>query len=192
MNAHPSRRRTDGPSPHRAGVARSAGAVAAALVAVGLLAAGCAEPVAEDTGTVTNDIELSPALAYRDGDPAIEIVSPADRATVTSPFLLEVDATNFELSPSGTTKDGHGHLHVLIDRPCVEPGVVISPSETALDIEGGASEVLVELEPGRHELCVQVGDGFHVAVALSDRIVVDVVDRGTGVDADSVPVPGGP
>lgn len=148
----------------------------AAPVAVWLLvalAAGCGSEQASPPQTT--EANLSDALAYRNTDPTIEIVSPEDGATVTSPVLIEVETENFSLGPAGTTRDGEGHFHVIVDEGCITPGLVIPENKVVAHAGNGASSRLVELEPGRHELCVQISDGFHVAVSIFDRIVVDVV-----------------
>ncbi|MGB5760007.1 MAG: DUF4399 domain-containing protein [Acidimicrobiales bacterium] len=133
-------------------------------------------------------INLSTALAYREGDPEIEVVSPEDGATVTSPVEIVVETRNLTLSPPGETQDGEGHLHVLIDLPCEQPGLVIPTDAETVHGSEGMGRIAVDLPPGRHELCVQVGDGFHIAVAIQDRIVVNVVEdqRIDGIDLDGI------
>ncbi len=150
------------------------------LAAMLSLAAACTSPpdVPLEAG---DEINLSTALAYREGDPEIEVVSPKDGATVTSPVELVVETRNLTLSPPGETQDGEGHLHVLIDQPCEQPGLVIPTDAETVHGSEGMGTIAVELPPGRHELCVQVGDGFHIAVAIHHRIAVNVVeDRRSG------------
>ncbi len=159
----------------------------ALLVAVMLwLVAACSSPP-EAPLEAGDRINLSTALAYREGDPEIEVVSPEDGATVMSPVEIVVETRNLTLSPPGETQDGEGHLHVMVDLPCEQPGVVIPTDAETVHGSEGMGRIAVELAPGRHELCVQVGDGFHIAVAIQDRIVVNVVEdqRLDSTDLDS-------
>lgn len=130
--------------------------------------------VADDGVDEARSPELSDALVARRGEPAVRVVAPEDGATVTAPFVVEVETDNLELSPAGRTKDGEGHFHILVDQECVEAGMVIPTDERSIDVSDGASTETISLPAGRHELCVQIGDGFHVAVAIVDRVTVNV------------------
>lgn len=152
---------------------RAARTIIVSLVA--LLSACASEP----PEAIANrpDSVVSLALIDRgDGPPELEVLAPADGATVSSPFRVEVQAVNFELAPSGRTRDGEGHWHVLVDQECLAPGTVIPKDETSLHVGSGESEAEFELPPGTHKLCVQAGDGFHVAVNVSDMIEITVTD----------------
>ncbi len=148
---------------------------ALALVMVAIIA-GCATAPGTASGPVAEPT-LSSALALRDGEPQLTITGPADNATVTSPLVLSLDVENLTLSPAGETQDGEGHLHVFLDQDCMQPGLIIPDEEHILHVPDEALIVTIDLDPGRHDLCVQIGDGFHVAVAVQDRISVTVVDR---------------
>lgn len=127
-------------------------------------------------GSVTPDpgaTEPPAALALVDA-PALRIVEPADGATVTSPVRLEVDVDNYALAAKGVSRDGEGHFHVIVDRPCVTPGDVINDDHH--HVGSGDAFTEIELSPGTHELCLQVGDGFHTAVDISAAITITVVD----------------
>lgn len=143
-----------------------------ATAALAMTSAGCAGN-RDQAAFVAVEPELSPALSARDGQPTITIVSPADGATVEPTFDIEIEVENINLAPKGRTADGEAHFHVLVDRDCLEPGLVIEDEE-AVHVGNGLSKVELELNPGSHELCVQLGDGFHVAVAVTDTINVVV------------------
>ena len=181
------------PTPPRA-------AVLALGVALAVLAGACtsADPPADSLGSATLDATdatevtlgsaphrgagpaLSGALAFRSGPPTVTVTEPGDGAVVPPSFRLAVTATNLQLSPAGETRDGEGHLHVLIDRGCVAPGDSIPFDDTAVHIGDGAASTQLVLAPGRHELCVQVSDGFHIAVAIVDQLTVRVVEQRPG------------
>lgn len=141
-----------------------------------MLVAGCAadvEPMAEESG---EGMVLSDGLAFRDGDPEIVIVSPTDGSMVTSPLRIRAETANLTLSPSGRTHDGEGHLHILIDQECFQPGEVIPTDSDAVHVGNGTGVKEIELSPGRHDLCIQVGDGFHIAVAIVEQLSVFVFE----------------
>ncbi|MGI9596779.1 MAG: DUF4399 domain-containing protein [Acidimicrobiales bacterium] len=168
-----------------------------ATIALAILAAGCSAAV-EQTIDSGEEVSLSDALAFREGDPRITIVQPSPDAMVTSPVLIEVDTSNLMLSPSGETHDGQGHLHVFIDQDCLQPGTVIPTDSTTIHVGDGTGGELIDLSPGHHDLCLQIGDGFHIAVAIVQRISVFVFEpmtwpgESTSVDGatDSDPGPG--
>ncbi len=146
----------------------------AAMLTLTLIGAGCADN-GDQAAFVTAEAELSPALSARGGEPTITIVSPADGETVDPTFHVEIEVENIDLAPKGRTVDGEAHFHVLVDKDCLDPGLVIGEEE-AVHVGNGLGKVELELNPGRHELCVQLGDGFHVAVAVTDTITVMVSD----------------
>lgn len=148
--------------------------IAVALIASMIVAAGCAAN--QEPELRSSAIELSDALAFRDGEPSITIVRPSDGSLVVSPITLRVDAENLRLRSAGATKDGEGHLHILIDEECKSVGVVIESGSNVIDLNDGRSETQLDLEPGQYEICVQVADGFHSAVAIVDRISISVLD----------------
>ncbi len=137
--------------------------------------AGCTQ---EQRRTQVAEAELSGALASRDGEPTIRIVSPTNGGVVQPTFTVDVDVSNISLAPKGRTRDGEAHFHVLVDDGCLTPGVVIGDDD-AVHVGSGEASVEIELSPGPHKLCVQLGDGFHVAIAVTDTIDV-IVDE----DAD--------
>lgn len=118
---------------------------------------------------------ISSALAQRaQGTPVLRVIEPANGAIVTSPMVVRVEVDNFELAAEGASSDGSGHLHVVLDKPCVATGEVIHDGHQ--HIANGASEFELELEPGDHELCLQIGDGFHSALNITSVIEVTVIE----------------
>jgi len=106
---------------------------------------------------------------------SVQITSPADKATVTSPIKIVMAATGFAIEPAGPPRDGAGHFHVMVDVGCVSPGAPIPVGATGFNHFGKAqTETELTLEPGEHRLCLQAGDGTHVALGLTDEISVVV------------------
>lgn len=159
-------------------------------VAVGfaLLLAGCGASAGQSPAPAA-EITMSDALAMRQGDPTVTIVSPADRANVASPVTVSVVTANLDLSPAGETQDGEGHLHVLVDQDCVEAGLVIASETASVHLDDGSGSIVLDMEPGRHTICVQVGDGFHIAVAVVGRISVNVIESAAVLSAVTEPPP---
>ena len=54
--------------------------------------------------------------------PRVSFTSPADGATVASPVHVKLAAENFTVEPAGAVSAGAGHLHIMVDTPCVAPG----------------------------------------------------------------------
>ena len=144
------------------------------VVAVGLALASCGGEVSPATEQA--EPRLSQALAGRTADPWIRVANLDDGAQVTSPLTIEVETGGIELGPAGSSHDGIGHWHVLIDQACMAPGDPIPKDDLALHVGSGADTLELDLRPGRHRLCIQIGDGFHVAVAITDVIEVEVLD----------------
>lgn len=143
-------------------------------IALGLMLTACGSDGDTAPGALPFVDDPSEGLALRGGGiPELTLVAPQDGAMVTSPVMIEAKVRNFQLSPPGVSEDGHGHLHVIVDHPCVEAGAVIDHHTHG---ESGAGEITLELEPGWHDVCVQLGDGFHSALAVTQQVRIQVVE----------------
>jgi hypothetical protein len=107
-------------------------------------------------------------------------VSPSDGETVSSPVGVEMAADGVEIVPAGERVAGEGHLHVLVDIGCADPGELLpGPSDEAIadgyhHFGDGSTEGDIELEPGTYELCLQLADGAHQAFGEPDTIEITV------------------
>jgi len=97
--------------------------------------------------------------------PRVSFTSPADGATVASPVHVKLAAENFIVEPAGAVKAGAGHLHIMVDTPCVAPGQVITKDAQHVHYGQGQLEADLELAPGAHTLCLQAADGAHTALS---------------------------
>ncbi len=98
-------------------------------------------------------------------EPRVYFVEPADGASAASPLKVVMAAENFVIEPaSDVVAEGRGHLHIMVDTPCVEAGQGIPKDETHLHYGKGQLEAELELAPGQHTLCLQAADGLHVAL----------------------------
>ncbi len=105
---------------------------------------------------------------------SVSFASPADGDHVAGTVALTMAAEGITIEAAGDVHDGAGHFHVIADRGCLAAGDSIIKDADHVHFGGGQSEGMIYLEPGVHELCLQVGDGVHVASALTDTVTVDV------------------
>ncbi len=136
-----------------------------AISTLSILMAGCA-PVAT---SAPSDSAAAPAAAEpaaaEPNEVRVFLAQPADGAAVSSPVKLVMTAENFVVEPANDAAvDGHGHLHIMVDTDCIEPGLGIPKDETHLHFGQGQLEAELELAAGEHTLCLQAADGFHVAL----------------------------
>jgi hypothetical protein len=99
-------------------------------------------------------------------DPIVRFAEPRDGASVAAPVRVVMAAENFTVEPAGdgSVHDGAGHLHIMVDTPCVAAGDTIPKDETHLHFGDGSTETELALEPGSHTLCLQAADGAHTAL----------------------------
>jgi hypothetical protein len=133
-----------------------------------------------DNGTATNGAATDGYDVADQPDAAVIFVSPMDGDTVSTTFTVELAATGVTLTEVGPPAVGEGHLHVMANIGCFEPGEVIpgpSPDDEAAGIfhlGDGSESREITLEPGAYELCVQIGDGAHQAFGEPQTITVTV------------------
>jgi hypothetical protein len=94
----------------------------------------------------------------------ISFTTPQNNATVSNPVKLAWAAQNFRVEPAGAVNAGAGHLHVLIDTPCIAAGQVIVNDDAHKHFGKAQMETELTLAPGKHTLCLQAADGAHVAL----------------------------
>ena len=97
--------------------------------------------------------------------PQVNFTAPQNNATVSNPIQVKWAAQNFRVEPAGAVNAGAGHLHVLIDTPCVAAGQVVPNDDTHKHFGKAQMETELTLTPGKHTLCLQAADGTHVALA---------------------------
>lgn len=160
------------------------------LLIAGLLAltAGCGDDPAmeapDDGAEDADDTADGDGDGYTLGDQpdeaAASFVVPEAGETVSSPVAFEFDVEGVKLAEAGDPTVGEAHVHVLVDRGCVDAGEAIpGPGEDA-EADGifhfgdGSAKGELDLEPGEHELCLQLADGAHQAFGATDEIIVTV------------------
>lgn len=153
--------------------------------------AGCSDLVEdydedEEPEEENGEEEAVEDVDHENPEGELELVSPDDGDEVTSPVEVEMEVEDFELQAvdddGGDQADppdqGVGHLHVIVDEGCVDPGRVIPQEDGYHHLSEGEETVELDLEPGEHELCAQTGDDQHNAYEMTDEIAIEVVEDG--------------
>jgi hypothetical protein len=120
-------------------------------------------------------LDLTQEIAITvDDTPSVAFLEPAAGATVTSPVHLALAAYNFTVEPAGAVHPDAGHLHVMVDVPCVDPGQAIPKDEQHVHLGAGQTETDLTLAPGDHTLCLQAADGQHTALDITRELKITV------------------
>ncbi len=117
---------------------------------------------------------------------SVQIVAPADGATVPRQFEVTTEAIGLTVEEAGEVREGAGHMHILVDTDFVEAGEVIPRDEQYIHFFRGELTGTLELEPGEHVLRLQFSDGAHLALEgdqYRDQITVTVSDEGPAEEA---------
>jgi len=136
------------------------------LLALGVLAR------AQETAPATLPRTAAPdtALAY--------FLSPANGATVTSPFTVRFGLRGMGVAPAGVTNANTGHHHLLIDVETLPPDNLPIPNDANHRHFGlGQTETELTLPPGQHTLQLVLGDALHIPhqpPVRSEKITITV------------------
>lgn len=149
-------------------------AVRAALILLAILSAPPLLHFCGEDGT-----QPKPAPAKPDAgapiEPYVFFVSPHEGDHLPVTFALDFGVERFTLEPAdGSNATDRGHLHVIIDDDCLEPGEKMTPDFHHVELDGGQKEVLVELPRGEHDFCAQLASGNHLALDATARIHVTI------------------
>jgi hypothetical protein len=110
------------------------------------------------------------ALAY--------FLTPANGASVTSPFTIRFGLRGMGVAPAGVTNPNTGHHHLLIDVATLPPDDLPLPNDANHRHFGlGQTETELTLPPGQHTLQLVLGDALHVPhqpPVRSEKITITV------------------
>ncbi len=111
-------------------------------------------------------------------DAKVYIISPADGARVTSPFVVKFGLEGMGVAPSGVDRPHTGHHHLLVDVDALPvAGQPIPSDEHHLHFGGGQTQTTLTLPPGTHTLQLELGDMNHVPFdppLVSKKITIHV------------------
>ena len=122
---------------------------------------------------------LSCAMASAEQAAAASVyfISPADGATVSSPFKVVFGLSGMGVAPAGTDRAGTGHHHLLVNTGLPALDQPIPADANHRHFGGGQTETMVDLPPGTHTLQLLLGDMAHVPhdpPVFSETITVTV------------------
>lgn len=75
--------------------------------------------------------DVTPASVQ--GEPRVEMLSPADRATVQLPLRVQLHASGYNISHAGPKVEGTGHFRLTLERPGQKAEVI--------ELDGGQTEL---------------------------------------------------
>jgi hypothetical protein len=125
--------------------------------------------------------EAAPATLPRTAAPESALtylVSPANGATVSSPFTVRFGLRGMGVAPAGVTTPNTGHHHLLIDVETLPPDNLPIPNDANHRHFGlGQTETELTLPPGQHTLQLVLGDALHIPhqpPVRSEKITITV------------------
>lgn len=119
------------------------------------------------------EVKAAPGHAHDDGDDHGHSHDDGE-GHHGAPDVRIAGADHHEGDDVATTSTREGHLHVVVDAPCVEAGGTIPSDETHIHLADGSLVHELTLAPGEHSVCVQFGSFEHVASPHHDQITVTV------------------
>lgn len=128
------------------------------LSAVTLLLAACGK-----AGTDGKAGTESAAAAVSQNTAAVQIVEPANGATVPSPVKIVLQASGVEIVPATEERPGTGHHHLYVDRDLTPVGDTMPRGVTGIIHLGrGQTEFSLDsLAPGPHRVIAVIGTWEH-------------------------------
>jgi hypothetical protein len=108
----------------------------------------------------------------------VYIVSPANGATVSSPFTVVFGLSGMGIAPAGVQFENAGHHHLLIDTDVPkDAGLPLPANDNIRHFGKGQTEASITLPPGRHTLQLVLGDHLHIPfnpLVASPKITITV------------------
>ena len=119
---------------------------------------------------------LSKSLSNPDAE--VFIISPLNKAIVSSPVEIIFGITNMTVAPAGIKKELSGHHHLVIDTD-VLPNLSrpIPSNEKYLHFGKGQTRAFIDLKSGTHTLQLIFGDYVHIPhdkPLISKKITITV------------------
>jgi hypothetical protein len=112
--------------------------------------------------------------------PSVQIMQPADGASLSVPFTLKVESSE-EL---GTTESGLHHIHLYFDGNDDTYEVLEDPADEEIEIDAD-SPALEGIEPGEHTLEVSLRNADHSAAGAEDEVEVTIEGSGETTSSTS-------
>jgi hypothetical protein len=111
-------------------------------------------------------------------DLRVFFVSPADGATVKSPFKVRFGLAGMSLDPANNEAKvpdkTSGHHHIIVDGGPLPVGVVVPADEKNIHYGQAQTEGELTLPPGRHTLTMQFADARHASYGPSMSATISI------------------
>lgn len=111
---------------------------------------------------LASDVPMQADVTSSPEGAGLEIISPKDGDTVTSPVVVQFGLAGMGVAPAGTNNPNTGHHHLIIDSPLPNLEFAIPKDAKHRHFGGGQTQVSLELEPGKHSLQLLLGDYRHI------------------------------
>ncbi len=139
------------------------------------------KPSGDEHGSHAAAPQLPTGKTSRPADAKLYIVSPADGAEVTSPFVVNFGLKGMGVAPAGLylaedKPTGHHHLLIDVDK-LPDLTMPIPKDERHVHFGGGQTEGAVTLPPGKHTLQLVLGNHTHIPhdpPLTSEKITITV------------------
>jgi len=89
-------------------------------------------------------------------------ITPADGATVSSPFTIEFGAKGMTVVAAGVNDAHSGHHHLLVDTGLPALDLPIPADPNHIHFGDGSTSTELALDPGEHTLLLLLGDYLHI------------------------------
>ncbi len=120
------------------------------------------------------------AIALAQAEPKVWFGNLKDGAKVTSPFEVTMKAKDLVVEPAAKgVVQGHGHFHIIIDRPLPDTGMPIPKDSLHIHYGGGQTETILDLPMGEHSLALQFAKGDHTP--YSPQVIQEIRIEVTGM-----------
>jgi hypothetical protein len=93
------------------------------------------------------------------GEPRLEILSPADRSTVQLPLRIQLHATGYNVSHAGPKVEGTGHFRLTLERAGQKAEVI--------ELDGGQTEVWVNPPKGEYSARLELVSNVETGKAVA-------------------------
>ena len=107
----------------------------------------------------------------------VYFISPSDGQVLKTDVVVRFGLSGMGVAPAGTTVEGTGHHHLLIDSPLPVMDQPLPKDDKHLHFGKGQTEAMIRLAHGKHTLQLVFADANHVPhqpALVSEKISVTV------------------
>jgi len=108
-------------------------------------------------------------------NPKVYLIQPQDGDTVISPFVVKMGVQGMSVEPTGMSRIGFGHHHILINRKYWTINEIIPLSDTIYHYGNGETEAKLDLESGKYMLSLQFADGVFMSYGEQMSASINII-----------------